>query len=198
MMGNAGFFTFSCLHTSRPLMRGIMTSSTTRSGESFSARPRPSTPSEAVITSYPSNSKLSRRPETIAGSSSTIRILVILGPPARSFSATLCGVLILASLLSRNCLGLRRFFLVHRQRDYELASPARHAFHGNIAAMRLHDVPHQRQTQPASLGVVHQRVAYAVKLLENLVLLGARDADAVVHHLQLDRAVLAIKVYAQV
>src|SRR5437588_10466941 len=95
--GRAGRLALSCLQTSSPLILGIITSSTTRSGASLSARPRPSAPSPAVITSYPSYSKLSRRPATMLGSSSTIRILVIaLDPP--SFHEQLLTTVVAAGL----------------------------------------------------------------------------------------------------
>src|SRR5215813_8785643 len=81
MIGSPGFFAFNCLQTSRPLSFGIITSSTTRSGSSERARSKPAAPSTALITSYPSYSKLSSKPWTIAGSSSTIRMRVFRSDP---------------------------------------------------------------------------------------------------------------------
>src|SRR6266446_1205739 len=75
------------LHTSRPESLGSMMSSTTRSGLAERARSRADTPSEAVSTSYPSNSKLSLSPSTMSGSSSTTRILANLLPVSISGGA---------------------------------------------------------------------------------------------------------------
>ena len=51
LFGTDGRFAFNCLQRSSPLMRGIITSSTTRSGLSDRALSRPLTPSSALITS---------------------------------------------------------------------------------------------------------------------------------------------------
>ncbi len=64
--------------------------------------------------------------------------------------------------------------------------------------MRLCDVADKRQPQPGALGVVHQRVATTVELLENLLLFGGRDSDPAILDLQLDAAVRAIEADADV
>src|SRR5207247_7890081 len=61
-------------HTSNPFLRGSVTSRITRSGAVAIAFASPSSPSAAVTTSYPSSSRLSRRPSNICGSSSITRI----------------------------------------------------------------------------------------------------------------------------
>ncbi len=66
----------------------------------------------------------------------------------------------------------------------------------NLAAVSLHDMAHQRKAQAAAFGVVNQRIAHPIELLENLLLLLMRNADALVHHFQLHRAVVAIKIHA--
>ena len=63
--------------------------------------------------------------------------------------------------------------------------------------MRLRDVADQRKTQAASFRVMHQRISGAIELLENFRLLAARDADAVIRHLELYRAVGAVQLHAQ-
>src|SRR5205085_331425 len=151
MMGMAGFLDLSCLQTSSPLMRGIITSRITRSGDSLSARSSPATPSAAVTTSYPSNSKLSRRPATMLGSSSTMRILVI--------------AQISKAVLRRCCLAFPST-CIQRQSDDELAAASRRTVHQDRSAVRLDDVPDQRKPQARPLGVVHQRISDPIKLFE--------------------------------
>ena len=56
------------------------------------------------------------------------------------------------------------------------------ALHLDAAAVRLDDVLHDREPEAAALDVVHQAAADAVELLEDLLLLARRDADAVVAH----------------
>src|SRR5580704_2982830 len=180
MIGIDGFLALSCLQTSRPLMRGIITSRITMSGDSLRARSRPATPSGAVSTWYPSNSKLSRNPATMLGSSSTIRIL---------------------GMLSSLQTSRRRHFVsvdlgAHRQSNSELATSSRTAVHRYLAAMRLHNVAHQGKSQSAAFGVVDQRVSHSIKFLKYLVLLFRWDADAVVHDFQLHRTVVTEKIYA--
>src|SRR5438046_7978608 len=64
----------SSRHTSKPFLRGSVTSRITRSGAIEMALASPSSPSDAVTTSYPSSSRLSRRPSNIWGSSSITRM----------------------------------------------------------------------------------------------------------------------------
>src|SRR5690242_14421570 len=60
--------------------------------------------------------------------------------------------------------------------------------------MRTGDVLHQRKTQAASLCVVHQRVANAIELLENLQLLARRDADAMINDLEFYAAIFPVEI----
>ena len=85
-----------------------------------------------------------------------------------------------------------------RQYDGEFAALARRAVHCNLAAVGLHDMAHQRKSQAAAFRVVHQRIAHAIELLENLLLLLMRYANPLVHHFQFYRAVVAIQVHADV
>src|SRR5712692_2499103 len=77
----------------------------------------------------------------------------------------------------------------------ELASLAGSALHGYAAVMGLDHVLHQRQPQAAALGVVHQGIAGAVKLLKNLLMVFAVDADAAVLHLKAGGAVFALQAH---
>jgi hypothetical protein len=86
---------------------------------------------------------------------------------------------------------------IHRQRDDELASFAGRALHRDLSPVRLDDVTHQGEPQSTALGVVNQRIANAIELLEYLVLLVRWNADTVVNHFQLDRAVIAVELHAQ-
>ena len=54
--------------------------------------------------------------------------------------------------------------------------------------MSLHDVTHERETETASLGVVHQGIAYSIKLFEDLSLLLRRDSDPVINATPTDAA----------
>jgi hypothetical protein len=55
----------------------------------------------------------------------------------------------------------------------------------------LDDMPHERETETAPLGVVHQAVLGPVELLEDLLLLRLGDADAAVPDLEADPLSLA-------
>src|SRR5262252_2296032 len=80
--------------------------------------------------------------------------------------------------------------LVNRKVDGERAAPTWFTFDGDSPAMGLDDVFDDRQPQPAALHVMHQAVADAVELLEDLLALFAGDADAVVDHRDCDRLAL--------
>src|SRR5262245_18578918 len=54
----------------------------------------------------------------------------------------------------------------------------------------LDDVLDDRQTQSAAFHVMHQAIADAIELLEDLLALSAGDADAVVYHRDRDRIAL--------
>ena len=64
--------------------------------------------------------------------------------------------------------------------------------------MRFSDVPHQRQSEATAFGVMHERIARAIKLLENFPLISSGDADAFVGNFQLYCAILAIKLHAEI
>src|ERR1700751_372926 len=190
MMGIDGRLALSCLQTSRPLILGIITSRMTKSGECFSARSRPSTPSSAVDTSKPSYSKLSRRPATMFGSSSTIRILVV---PMNSTLLKFRPNMQNHVAGSQSCGRRARLRQLDGQRNGEFAAALRRTFDKHIPAMGLGDVFHKRETQAGALGVVHQRVAAAVKLFEDFVLFGGGDADAAIANFKLHAPVGAVQ-----
>src|SRR5439155_26486348 len=81
---------------------------------------------------------------------------------------------------------------MQRKSNSEFAAGPRRTVHRNIAAVRLGDMLHQGKSQAATLGVVNQRIADAIELLENLVLLVGRYANAVINHFQLHASVFAI------
>src|SRR5262245_46037188 len=64
--------------------------------------------------------------------------------------------------------------------DRERAPAPRLALDRHSAAMRLHDVMHDRKPEPAPLDVVDQAAPHAVEPLENAPLLVLRDPHAVV------------------
>src|SRR2546423_11441149 len=195
MMGTEARLALSCLQTSRPLMRGIMTSSMTRSGFSAIARSRPATPSGAVMTSYPSYSKLSRRPATMLGSSSTIRIFVIsclLSKPGRRVACRY----VVRGLCRRRAAG--NCCRIYRQSNGELAALAGGTVYYHVATVRLHDVTHQRKAQAAALGVVYQWIAHAIKLLEYLLLFLRWDANSVIDYFQFHRSIFTIEIHSDI
>src|SRR5215471_9577553 len=124
------------------------------------------------------------------GSSSTIRILdAAMNSPSRTSAAR----------AARD--SSRRRSPGHgldRQSDGERTALLRNALHRDISAMGLRDVAHQREPKPGAFGVVHQRVAAAVELLEDLVLLGGSDSNAVIGYFQFYASVRAIEAYADV
>src|SRR5204863_3287944 len=84
---------------------------------------RPSSPSAAVITSYPSSSRLSRRPSNICGSSSITRIRFV-------------------------TVGLTR---VQREMEGERASAPGFALHLHEPAVAAHDVIDNRKAEAGAL-----------------------------------------------
>src|ERR1700691_4332139 len=64
--------------------------------------------------------------------------------------------------------------------------------------MSLHDVAYQREPQSAALGVMHQRIADPVELLENFELLFERNADSVIDDLEVDATVAAVQMDAEI
>src|SRR5437867_1208080 len=133
--------------------------------QSTSRRPaaaRPSLPVTATTASCPSNSRMSLRPRAISRSSSTI-----------SIRAT--------SPLERS--------LADRNPERERTPLARLALDADLAAVHLGDLLGDRQADAAAAGLLHRRTAAAVELLEDLGLLGHRDAQAAVRDREIDESV---------
>src|SRR5271155_2775493 len=126
------------------------------------------------------------------GSSSTIRILLTLMTSPLSPQNTLIPCSYRPSG-DRRPLPHRR---IEGQRNRELASHLRSAFHLHVAAMRACDMAHERQSQARAFHVVNQRITATIKLFKNLLLLGLRDADTVILNLKFYAAVGAVQVYA--
>src|SRR5437868_1756823 len=57
----------------------------------------------------------------------------------------------------------------------------------------MRDVLHERQTKSASLRVMDQRIARAIKLFEDSRLLVPLDANAAIAHLEFQQRVVAVK-----
>src|SRR5205085_12022920 len=98
-------------------------------------------------------------------------------------------------LSSAGCAGVRG--AGQRQGECEFAAPSRRAFDFHLAAMRVRDMSNQRQAEPAAFRVVNERIAGAIKLLEDARLFVPVDADAAVGDLQLMHALLAIELHSQ-
>src|SRR2546426_6418832 len=162
--------------TSSPLILGSITSRMMTSGLASTARRSPALPSRARATVYPSYSKPSRRAATIESSSSTIRTFGI-GSALRPGAGPRGGRR--GDLRGRRAAGRPA---PQRQAERERAPLSRLALDHDAAAVHAHDMLHDRQTETASLDLVHQPRADAMEAVEDLLLLGARDTDAVVAH----------------
>src|SRR5437899_3341471 len=165
--------------TSSPLIFGSITSRMMTSGFASTASRRPAAPSRARLTAYPSYSNPSRRAATIESSSSTIRTFGIgsaFGPGAGPRGARR------GDFPGRRGRGAAGRPAPQRQADRERAALTRLALDHDAAAVHLHDVLHDRQAEPASLHFVHQACSDPVETVEDLLLLGAWNADAVVAH----------------
>jgi hypothetical protein len=64
--------------------------------------------------------------------------------------------------------------------------------------MSVHDVAHEGEAQSASLGVMHQRVAHSIELLEDLRMLLGGNSDSVIDDLKADATVLTVDMYREV
>src|SRR5437667_1048018 len=85
-----------------------------------------------------------------------------------------------------------------RQSNDKLAALAGRALDRDLASVGADYVAHQGKAQAAPLRVVNQRVADAIELVEYLLLLAGWNADAVIDHFKLDRAVVAVQLHAQI
>src|SRR4051812_25575273 len=142
----------SSRHTSKPFLRGSVTSRITRSGAVEIAFARPSSPSDAVTTSYPSSSRLSRRPSNICGSSSITRIRFVT-------SKVSC---------------------IEREVQRERAAPARLTLDADEPAVAAHDVVHDRESEPGALRPRAGVAGYPIELPEDPPLQLRRNADPAV------------------
>src|ERR1700752_672109 len=84
---------------------------------------------------------------------------------------------------------------LQRQSEDEVAAVTGLAFNRNLTSMRLHDVAHQGQPQSASLGVMHQWIAYSIELVEDFGLLLRWNADSVIDDLEVDATIVPVEVY---
>ena len=66
------------------------------------------------------------------------------------------------------------------EREHRALAFAR--LHGDVAAVRLRDVAHDRETEPGAAGVAAARAVDAVEPLEDPFEIARRDPDAVVAH----------------
>src|SRR3989442_3156635 len=144
----------SSRHTSKPFLRGSVTLRITRSGAVENALARPSSPSDAVTTSYPSSSRLSRRPSNICGSSSITRI--------RFVNVDVSSV--------------------EREVERKGTATSRLAVNPHEAAVGPHHVVDDGEPEAAALRSRPGIGLHAIELLENLALQARRDANAVVAH----------------
>src|SRR5690606_39784964 len=64
------------------------------------------------------------------------------------------------------------------------------AFDADAAPVELQDLAHVMQAEPESLDVMHVARGHAVELLEQVLLVRGRDAEAAIHDVDPDGAVL--------
>src|SRR6185295_18607258 len=88
--------------------------------------------------------------------------------------------------------------LIHeRQGQCELAATSGCALDFDIATMRARYVTHERQSEPAALRVMHERIARSIELLKDPRLLVSIDTNTTIAHLEFEHTLLAIKPDAQ-
>src|SRR5262245_35684036 len=59
--------------------------------------------------------------------------------------------------------------------------------------MRARYVTHERQSEPAALRVMHERIASSIELVKDPRLLVPIDPDTTIAHLELEHTLLAVK-----
>src|SRR5581483_6235231 len=160
----------SCSATRQPSRPGIITSRSTTSGACSRASARPLGPSAASSTSIPSASRLTRQSRRIGASSSITRTLVteLLYPGGRGVSP-----------------GGGQLEGERRSLPFARLDPDPPAHRGDEPAG-------DEEPEPGTAARAAVRLAAAVELAEDLLLLGLRNADPVVGDAHLDRVVLAL------
>src|SRR6185437_10008531 len=123
-----------------------------------------------------SYSQVSRSPSCISGSSSTIRTLGNEVSFAGGFLCAVCG----------HCMA--------GQQDREPAALPGSAVHQDLPVMGIHDVFHQCESQAGAAHRVHQIVADPVELLKDFLLLGSRNANAMIDHFNRDLPFAALNI----
>src|SRR5262245_9275732 len=144
----------SSRQTSNPFLRGSVMSRMTRSGAVEMALASPSSPSAAVTTSYPSSSRLSRRPSNICGSSSITRMRFV--------------------TVALSCM--------EREVERERAADARHAVDAHEGVVAPHYVVDDRETQPGPMRSRARIGLNPKEFVEDLPLQTCRNSDPAVVH----------------
>src|SRR5688572_18572725 len=150
-------------------MSGSMRSRMTQSQPPLRMMATPSSPLPVATTSKPSNSRASRRPRTMSGSSSTMSTRFLL---AGRDSVTVMNRLHQRALGGN---GVR-----DGQIDQEGGALARVGVDGDRATVGLGDVLDERQSDAGAADVGSPRRLGPVEALEDLALLLARDARALI------------------
>src|SRR4029078_7178889 len=144
----------SSRHTSKPFLRGSVMSRMTRSGAVEMAFANPSSPSDAVTPSYPSSSRLSRRPSNIWGSSSITRMRFV--------------------TVGLSCM--------QREVEREGAAAPGLAVDAHEAAVAAHHVVDNREAEAGALRAGPGIGLNPEELREDLALEARRNADAAIAH----------------
>src|SRR5215471_12427190 len=154
----------SSRHTSIPEIFGSITSRSTSAGRAASKRSIASGPSAAVSTRKPSRCSATASASRYDCSSSTTRIRggSAIIPPSVRFRVT------------------ARAAVRERDVERERRTLAFARLHGDLAAVRLRDVAHDRETEPGPTGVASARAIDAVEALPDAFEIARRDPDSVV------------------
>src|SRR5215471_5906606 len=92
---------------------------------------------------------------------------------------------------SSSTIRIRAMSVPSRQVNNERAALARRALHGNVTAVRVHDMPHHRQADARALDAMRAAAGAAHEFAEDLALFGRRDAQPAITHTDRDVPVVA-------
>src|SRR4051812_42090398 len=165
----------SSRHTSKPLIRGNIRSSSSKSNASREARSRPLSPSAALSTAYPSRVRRSVSVSTMPGSSSIKKILFT---PLQGLR---CGV-------ADRVAPFGGIAFHHGKRDGKGAARAWRARQRDPSAVCFDDSFHQAQPKAGAMYLRGDDIRGTVEGIENLRLVGWRNADAAIADADLDGA----------
>src|SRR4051812_30305366 len=165
----------SSRHTSKPLILGSIRSSSNRSKASREARSRPLSPSAALSTAYPSRVRRSVSVSTMPGSSSIKKILFT---PLQGLRRGVADRIAPFGGVAFH----------DGKRDGKGAARSWRARQRDPSAVCFDDPFHQAQAKAGAVDLRGDDLGGAVEGIEDLRLVGRRDADAAIADADLNRA----------